>query len=314
MKKVLVTGGAGFIGSHLADALCSAGCKVKVIDNLSTGHLSNLAQIKDRIEFVKGNITDRDLVLETIKGCDAVFHQAAVVSVTDTVARPIESAMVNDLGALIVLEAARLRKVKRVVLASSCAVYGDSPELPKHEGMAPMPRSPYAVQKLAGELYSKLYHELYGVETVCLRYFNVYGPRQDPSSPYSGVISIFLTKAADNAQPTIYGDGSQYRDFIFVADVVKANLLAARGRSAPGQRLNIGTGKTVSIKTLWQKIAALTKANTQPIHADARPGDIHASVADIDKAKAVLGFNPEHSFEQGLGITCDWYKDRSNAE
>ena len=197
-KRVLVTGGAGFIGSHLVDALLADGCEVAVVDNLSTGKRANLAHVKDRIAFKKGDIRDLDTMKEMAQGCSAIFHQAAVVSVPQTVDDPLGSSAVNDMGTLVVLEAARLQGVKRVVLASSCAVYGDDPEIPKHEKMVLKPQSPYAVQKLTNELHARLYSDLYGLHTVCLRYFNVFGPRQDPSSAYSGVISIFMTRAVEN--------------------------------------------------------------------------------------------------------------------
>ena len=282
-----------------------------VLDNLSTGHLFNLKHIEDRITFYKGDIRDQEILIKASKDCDIIFHQAAVVSVPQTVDNPVDSAMVNDMGTLYVLEAARKNNVKRVVLASSCAIYGDDPEIPKHEEMRPKPQSPYAVQKLTGEFYARLYFELYGLETVSLRYFNVYGPKQDPSSPYSGVISIFMTKASAKKAPVIYGDGNQYRDFIFVKDVVKANLLAANGSEAKGKIFNIGTGRYVSINDLWEKISQLAGNNIKPKYEPARPGDIRESVANIDYAKKVLGFEPEYSFEKGLKETFEWYLDKN---
>ena len=306
--RILVTGGAGFIGSHLVDALMEKGCAVKVLDNLSTGSLANLAHVKDRITFYQGDIRDRDLLAKAAEGCQIIFHQAAVVSVPQSVKDPVESAMVNELGTLNVLEAARRQGVKRVVLASSCAVYGNDPRLPKHERLPPAPESPYAVQKLIGEQYAQLYLKLFGLETVCLRYFNVFGPRQDPSSPYSGVISIFMTKAASGASPVIYGDGKQSRDFIFVKDVVTANLLAANIDGIGGCVFNVGTGKSVSINDLWNIIGRISGCPLQPTYAARRSGDIVASVAGIDQTASVLGFRPEHDFEKGLEITCQWFK------
>jgi nucleoside-diphosphate-sugar epimerase len=307
MQKVMVTGGAGFIGSHLVDALCEAGHQVVVLDDLSTGHKSNLAKVQNRIEFVKGDIRDIKLLAKHIRGCDLVFHQAAEVSVTKTVADPLASAMVNEIGTLNLLESARKANVKRVVLASSCAVYGNNPELPKQEKMAPAPLSPYAVQKLTGEYYARMYQELYGLETASLRYFNVYGPRQDPSSPYSGVISIFLTKALNGDSPTIYGDGDQYRDFVYVADVVAANLRAAACTEATGACYNIGTGQTVSVKDLWAQIANVTNCDKNPRFESARQGDVRASAADITLAVQKLGYTPKFGFRDGLKLTCDWY-------
>jgi nucleoside-diphosphate-sugar epimerase len=306
-NKALVTGGAGFIGSHLVEALVAADCDVRVLDNLSTGHLSNLKPIENRIIFYKGDIRDQDILIKASKNCDTIFHQAAVVSVPQTVDNPIDSAMVNDMGTLYVLEAARRNKVKRVVLASSCAVYGDDPEIPKHEKMRPKPQSPYAVQKLAGECYARLYSGLYGLETVSLRYFNVYGPRQDPTSPYSGVISIFMTKAFAKMSPIIFGDGNQIRDFIFVKDVVKANLLAANRNKAQGEICNIGTGKYVHVNNLWGMICRLAGSDIKPEYQPARNGDVHESIANIDYAQKILGFKPEYSFEKGLKETYDYY-------
>jgi nucleoside-diphosphate-sugar epimerase len=306
-NKTLITGGAGFIGSHLVDALVAADCNVTVLDNLSTGHLSNLKHSENRIKFYKGDIRDRDILIKASKDCDIIFHQAAVVSVPQTVDNPVDSALVNDMGTLYVFEAARKNKVKRVILASSCAVYGDDPEIPKHEDMKPKPQSPYAVQKLAAEYYARLYFSLYGIETVSLRYFNVFGPRQDPSSPYSGVISIFMTKASAKIPPVIFGDGNQFRDFIFVKDVVKANLLAANGNNARGKILNIGTGRSVCLNALWEMISRLAGNDIEPKYEPARAGDIRESVANIDFAKKDLGFEPEYSFEKGLKETYEYY-------
>ena len=310
-KKALVTGGAGFIGSHLVDELLIAGCNVTVLDNLSTGHLSNLKHIENRITFYKGDIRNQEILNKAAKDCDIIFHQAAVVSVPSTVDDPVESAMVNEMGTLLVLEAARKNNIKKVVLASSCAVYGDDPDIPKHENMNPKPQSPYAVQKLSGEFYARLYFDLYGLETACLRYFNVYGPRQDPSSPYSGVISIFMTQAFAKKTPVIYGDGNQYRDFIFVKDVVRFNLLAASEDEAIGKTFNVGTGTVTRINRLWEMIQRLEGFNIEPEYERARPGDIRESVASIDYAKKTLGFEPEYSFEKGLKETFDWYMNKN---
>jgi len=308
MEKVLITGGAGFIGSHLVDGLLSEGCQVSVIDDLSTGHLSNLEHVYEKITFYRGDIRDQDLLIEASEGCDTVFHHAAMISVPRTVEQPIDAAMINDIGTLLVLETARKTGVKRVVLASSCAVYGDDPQLPKYEDMKPKPQSPYAVQKLTGEFNARLYHDLYGLETVSLRYFNVFGPRQDPSSPYSGVISIFINKAMEKEAPIIYGDGKQYRDFIFVKDVVKANLLAAKRDGAKGKIFNIGTGSFVRIHQLWEMVCDMSDRTIDPAFEPPRPGDILESVANIDRAKSGLGFEPEYEFLQGLKTTFDWYK------
>ena len=307
IERALVTGGAGFIGSHLVDALLASGCRVVVVDNLSTGRMSNLEHVSKDVQFRKGDIQNLALMQEAAAGCDAIFHQAAVVSVPQTVADPIHSAHVNDLGTLNVLEAARLQGVKRVVLASSCAVYGDDPEIPKHENMLLRPQSPYAVQKLTNEINARLYAELYGLGTVSLRYFNVFGPRQDPSSPYSGVISIFITRAVEKKPPTIYGDGRQFRDFIYVKDVVRANMLAAKTQNIHADVFNIGTGKHARIYQLWESVAALAGVSISPVFEESRPGDIIESVADIDKAIKMLGFKPDYDFQEGLQETFDWY-------
>jgi nucleoside-diphosphate-sugar epimerase len=308
IKKVLVTGGAGFIGSHLVDALIDRGCEVCIIDDLSTGKLSNLQHHRERIDFCKGDIGDFDTMRRMAFGCDAIFHLAAMVSVPQTVADPVVSSAINDTGTLMVLEAARQAGVGRVVLSSSCAVYGDDPEVPKHEKMPLKPQSPYAVQKLTNELHAGLYYELYGLETVCLRYFNVFGPRQDPSSPYSGVISIFMTRAAEKTKPMIYGDGNQYRDFIFVKDVVRANLSAAMKQDVSGEIFNIGSGQFIRINELWEMITGLAEVNILPEYQDHRAGDILESVADIKKASQRLGFKPAYNFTEGLKITYDWYR------
>lgn len=307
-RKALVTGGAGFIGSHLVEALVGQGCDVTVLDNLASGHQTNLDPVKDKITFVKGDIKDERALNRVVKGCEVVFHLAAVVSVTQTVKDPVTSALVNELGAIRVLDAARTNGVRRVVLSSSSAVYGDAPQLPKSESMIPAPLSPYAVQKLTNEYYAELYHRLYGLETVCLRYFNVYGPHQDPSSPYSGVISIFMLRAIHGEAPLIYGDGGQTRDFVFVKDVVQANLLAAAHEGAAGRVFNVGTSNSVSINGLWETIARLAECRLPAKHEAPRPGDIVHSLASIQRAKELLGFQPAFSFEEGLRQTFAWYR------
>ena len=308
IKRALVTGGAGFIGSHLTDALVSNGWQVAVIDDLSTGKLSNLEHVKDKIKFYKGDILDQVILEKAVKNCQVVFHQAAIVSVPWSIENPVHSAMVNEMGTLSVLESARKNNVRRVVSASSSAVYGDDPQLPKSENMALKPLSPYAVQKLTGEYYSGLYYKLYGLETVCMRYFNVYGPRQDPTSPYSGVISIFMSNAVSQKTPVIYGDGNQYRDFVFINDVVRANLLAASTDGARGEVFNVGTGKYVTINGLWEMACELSGLNIKPEHESPKPGDIVESVANIDHAQKILKYKPEYSFKNGLEITFNWYK------
>jgi UDP-glucose 4-epimerase len=310
MRRCLVTGGAGFIGSNLVEHLIKMEMRVRVLDNLRTGNLENLAPFRDQMDFTQGDIRDFDTLMEESSEVDVIFHQAAMVSVPESVEDPVEAAMVNDLGTLHVLEAARRAGVKRVVFASSCAVYGDLPELPKREDMATRPLSPYAASKLHGETYACLYSDLYGLETVCLRYFNVYGPKQDPTSPYSGVISIFMDKAAQGEAPTIYGDGEQYRDFVYVADVVQANLQAAFGEGNTGAIVNVGNGSSVTINQLWDNIANLAKVESQPARAPERLGDIRESIADIARAREVLDFKPKYSFIEGLELTWHWYRSR----
>lgn len=310
MQKCLVTGGAGFIGSNLVDYLVREGMQVRVLDNLSTGNLENLEPVRGQIDFNQGDVRDFDTLLRAMSDIELVFHQAAMVSVPESVEDPVEAAMINDLGTLYLLEASHRAGVRKVILASSCAVYGDLPQLPKREDMATRPQSPYAASKLHGETYACLYSDLYGLETVCLRYFNVYGPKQDPTSQYSGVISIFMDKAVRDELPTIYGDGDQYRDFVYVADVVGANLQAALAENISGVVINVGTGGSVTINQLWKSIARLAGVESKPVRAPERPGDIQESVADISRARQMLEFEPKYSFQEGLEKTWEWYRGR----
>lgn len=309
-RQALVTGGAGFIGSHLAEELVASGCRVVVLDNLTSGTLDNLQHIKNDIRFVHGDIRDLPAVENASRDCKVIFHLAAVVSVPQTVEDPIESALVNELGTLHVLEAARKNGTDSVVFASSSAVYGDDPDAPtKHEALRPNPLSPYAVQKITGEYYAHIYNNLYGLKALCLRFFNVFGPRQNPSSPYSGVISIFLSKAADRQPPTIFGDGNQCRDFIYVKDVVQASLLAAASRAAAGQTLNVATGQAVTINQLWDRIRQMGGLTIAPQYAPPRSGDVYFSVADNTRAESQIGFSPQYSFEEGLEHTYKWFRE-----
>jgi nucleoside-diphosphate-sugar epimerase len=310
-KRALVTGGAGFIGSHLVEALVSTGCRVAVLDNLSSGKYTNLEHLEGQFSFFPEDIRNRPALDAAVENCEVIFHLAAVVSVPQTIENPVDSAAVNDMGTIHVLDAACRKRVKRVVISSSCAVYGDDPGLPKRENMHPKPLSPYAAQKLAAEYYAKVFYELYGVEAAVLRYFNVYGPRQDPSSPYSGVISIFMTKALQNDPAVIHGDGNQSRDFIYVQDVVRANLLAATAENPGGQVINIGSGGSVTINDLWKSVCAISGRSLEPQYIDKRPGDIVKSLAGVDKAKALLGFECEVSFKKGLELTFEWYRNQS---
>jgi len=301
-SEILVTGGAGFIGSHIVDRLLDEGFKVRVLDNLSTGEKKNLAQHQNKksFQFIEGDIRNFDLVKKTVKGVDAVFHEAALVSVTRSVENPLLSNEINVTGTVNLLKACVDAHVKRFVYASSCAVYGDTETLPNHENLAPKPLSPYAVEKLAAENYAKVFHNVYGLETVSLRYFNVYGPRQK-YGPYSGVISIFINRLLENKPPIICGDGKQTRDFINVKDVVEANMLALSKREAVGEVFNISTGEATAINKLTETIQKIMeKTDLKPVHAEPRPGDIKHSYGDITKARRNLKYEPKVQLEKGL--------------
>jgi len=302
--KALVTGGAGFIGSHIVDRLLSERHEVVVLDDFSTGHRSNL-QDNDSLSIVEGDISDKETVDECMKGVDWVFHKAAVASVPKTVNDPVGSSMVNYHGTLNLLEAARNNNVKRLVFASSAALYGDEPTLPKVETMCPVTLSPYAVDKLASEYACGMYTKLYGLDTVCLRYFNVYGPRQDPSSPYSGVISIFTDKLKHKQTPTIFGNGEQTRDFVFVSDVVEANMKAATTGEGVGQYYNIATGNKITLNELLKTLCGIYDIDFKVEYGEPRKGDIKDSYAVIEKAKTNLDWNPAVELGKGLKLLCD---------
>ena len=302
--KALVTGGAGFIGSHIVDRLLKDGHDVVVLDDFSTGHRSNLAD-HDALTIVEGSISDFDTVKLCMDDIDWVFHKAAVASVQKTVNDPVGSSAVNYQGTLHLLEAARNNNIKRFVFASSAALYGDEPTLPKVETMCPVTLSPYAVDKLASEFACGMYTKLYGLETVCLRYFNVYGPRQDPSSPYSGVISIFSDKLKNKEVPTIFGDGEQTRDFIFVNDVVEANMKAVSTENSVGQYFNIATAKKITLNDLLKILCDIYNVKLNVKYVEARKGDIKASYAMIDKAISLLKWSPSVELKQGLEILCE---------
>jgi UDP-glucose 4-epimerase len=306
-KQALVTGGAGFIGSHLTEALLEAGCRVVVLDDLSSGRRENLKAMENRIRFLEGDVRDFEAVDAAAQDCGAVFHLAAVVSVPRTVEEPLFSAMVNDIGTLHVLEAARRQRIAGLVFASSSAAYGDDPRQPKHEALIPEPLSPYAVQKIAGEHYAGVYGRLFGIKTTSLRFFNVYGPRQDPGSPYSGVISIFMDRACRDRAPTIYGDGNQSRDFIYVQDVVRACMDAAAFPNTGGMTFNVGTGRSTTINELWKIIGKLSGCRRLPEYAQSRAGDILHSLAKIERLRTVTGFVPRVTLEEGLARTFQWY-------
>jgi UDP-N-acetylglucosamine/UDP-N-acetyl-alpha-D-glucosaminouronate 4-epimerase len=307
MSNFLVTGGAGFIGSHLCDALVNRGERVRVVDNLVTGNRANLAHLGDAVQFVEGDLADPDVARRAVEGCEFVLHQAAIPSVPRSVNDPITSNRANIDATLNVLVAARDAGVRRVVYAGSSSAYGNTPTLPKREDMPTAPLSPYALQKLVGEQYLQLFTALYGLETVTIRYFNVFGPRQDPSSPYSGVISLFVKALVEGRQPTIYGDGEHTRDFTYVDNVVDGVLRACTAPGASGEVINVATGGRVSLNQLFSAIRDLTGARVDPIYASPRDGDVRDSQADIGKAGRLLGYRPTVSFEEGLRRTLQWY-------
>jgi UDP-glucose 4-epimerase len=301
-KVVLVTGGAGFIGSHLAQELAERNYNVVIIDNLFTGKKENIEELvkKDNVEFNQGSITDVPLLQSLFKGVEYVFHQAAIPSVPRSVDNPLASHEANATGTLNVLLAARDSGVKKVIYASSSSVYGDIPTLPKREDMAPNPQSPYAVTKLTGEYYCQVFQQVYGLSTVCLRYFNVYGPGQDPDSQYAAVIPKFIKRVSEGMPPIIFGDGEQTRDFTFIRDAVEANILFAES-NASGV-FNIGEGSNISINELAMLVSRLMDKDLEPVHHAPRAGDIRHSLADIAKAKA-CGYNPKYTLERGLKET-----------
>lgn len=308
MTKYLVTGGAGFIGSHIVDALVGNGEEVRVLDNLSTGSKENLAGIENRIDFVQGDIRSYHLVTEAVHGVKYVIHQAALPSVPRSVRDPITTAEVNIMGTLNVLYAAKEAGVRRVIFASSSSVYGDNPALPKQEDMLPMPLSPYAVSKLSGEQNCQVFWRVYGLETICLRYFNVFGPRQNPESQYAAVIPKFITSMIARQPVTVHGDGRQSRDFTYVQNVVQANLLACSAPEAAGRVLNIACGKRYSLLELIAELSTLCGVEPDAMHTPPRIGDVPHSQADISCARAVLGYEPDVAFTQGLKRTVDWYR------
>jgi UDP-glucose 4-epimerase len=305
-KLMLVTGGAGFIGSHIAGALLSENFRVRVVDNLATGRLSNLAHLDGRFEWIEGDLADFAVCRRAAEGVDCVFHEAAIPSVPRSVKEPLASHESGPTATINMLEAARLAGVRRFVFAASSSAYGDTIELPKHEAILPMPLSPYAAGKLAGEHYVRVYAETMGLDGVSLRYFNIFGPRQDPSSPYSGVISIFIQRMSQRERPTIYGDGTQTRDFTYVANVVAANLAALR-RPEPlgGIVLNVGTGQRISLLDLVAAMNTILGTNLQPEFQPERPGDVRDSVASLDRIHRILGYQPAVSFEDGLRRTVE---------
>jgi nucleoside-diphosphate-sugar epimerase len=307
MAHYLVTGGAGFIGSHLSEEIARRGHRVRVADSLITGKRSNLAHVPG-VELIEGDLADFEFAKRVADGCDYVLHQAALPSVPRSVTDPITSNRANVDGTLNMLVASRDAGVKRLVFAGSSSAYGDTPTLPKHEGMPVHPMSPYALQKVVGEQYLHLFTRLYGLETVSIRYFNVFGPRQDPTSPYSGVISVFATALIENRPPTIYGDGEQTRDFTYVANVVDGVLRACEAPNTSGEIINVATGGRISLNQLFYAMRDVVGGTLEPIYGESRQGDVRDSQADIRKAEALLGYEPTVSFEEGLARTIAWYR------
>ena len=311
MATVLVTGGAGFIGSNLTEALLEQGHRVRVLDNFSTGRKENLVFDKSYplLETMEGDIRDPGVCRNVMQGMEVVFHEAAIPSVQQSVEDPSHSNAVNAGGTLNILLAARDEGVKKVVYASSCAIYGDDPVLPKKEEMAPSPLSPYALQKYVGERYCQLFFQLYGLETLSLRYFNIFGPKQDPSSVYSGVIARFISALVEGTTPIVYGDGEQSRDFTYVGNVVQANLLAMSAPRLGGEVVNIGCGKRTSLNELLDVLKKIFRSQVLPVHQEARAGDVRHSVADIQKGRTLLNFNPREDIEMGLEKTVDYFRE-----
>lgn len=300
MHTILVTGGAGFIGSHLVQSLVDEGYSVRIIDNLSSGEYNNISLLRDKVELFQGDIRDEKLLEIVLDGVDTVFHLAAMVSVPETVADPVLCHEINTNGSFLLLEKARVAGVQRVVLASSAAVYGDEGILPKKEGMSLRPLSPYATSKASMELYASMYYHAYGLETVCLRFFNAFGPKQDPNSPYAAAIAKFTSLMKQGVSPIVHGDGGQTRDFIFISDIVQAYVKAANKPGIGGEIFNIAYGKSYSLLEIIEAINNILGTDLAPIYGPLRPGDVRHSSADISKAKERLDFTPEFSLAEGL--------------
>jgi len=308
MAKIMITGGAGFIGSHIAEALVADGNEVVIFDNLSTGHLSNLDGFRDKVTFVEADFRDPDAVGQAMVGCDYVFHEGALASVPRSVKDPVTSNEVNVTGTLNVLQAARANGVKRVIYAGSSSAYGNTEVSPKHEGLVPQPLSPYAVTKLVGEHYCRAFAEVYGLQTLSIRYFNVFGPRQDPDSPYAAVLPIFTRQMLEGTSPLIDGDGKQTRDFTFVANVVAGNLKAMEAPETAGQSVNVACGGSYSVIYLFEQVREMLGLDIEPTFGPKRLGDVDHSQADISRARDLIGYEPVVSFEEGLRKTVEWYR------
>lgn len=309
MDRFLVTGGAGFIGSNICKKLVEQGCFVRVVDNLLTGKKSNLAGIAEKVEFIEADMGDREVACAATKDVDIVLHQGALSSVPRSLSEPEATHKHCASATLVLLLAARDAGVKRFVYASSSSVYGDSPTMPKVETMPTMPLSPYAVAKLTGENYSSVFYKVFGLETISLRYFNVFGPNQDPTSQYAAAIPAFVTAILKGQPPTIYGDGEQSRDFTYIDNVVEANLLAARAKKTEGDVINTAAGSAITINKVIDMINELTGKNIRPVYTNPRPGDVKHSLADINLAKKTIGYQPTVTFKEGLAKSIDWYRE-----
>ncbi|MEN6578776.1 MAG: SDR family oxidoreductase [Phycisphaerales bacterium] len=308
MDKFLVTGGAGFIGSNICKRLVAEGCFVRVLDNLLTGKRSNLAPIMDKIEFIEADMGEPEVARAAMQGIDGVFHEGALPSVPRSVDDPVSSHRHCVVATFALLLAARDAGIKRFVYAASSSAYGDTPTSPKVETIRPDPLSPYAVGKLVGEYYCSVFAKVYGLETICLRYFNVFGPQQDPASQYAAAIPAFITAILKNQPPTIYGDGEQSRDFTYIDNIVHANLLAARTKKTAGEVVNVACGEAVTVNAIIGMINRLLGKNVKPIYAPARAGDIKHSLADITAARKLIAFEPIVLFRDGLERSIDWYR------
>jgi len=309
MDKFLVTGGAGFIGSNICKKLVAQGCFVRVVDNLLTGKKSNLSDIIGKIEFIEADMGDEQIARSAMKDIDVVLHQGALPSVPRSVDDPAATHRHCIDATFTLLLAARNASIKRFVYASSSSAYGDTPTLPKVETMPPSPLSPYAVGKLVGEYYCSVFYQVYGLETISLRYFNVFGPYQDPTSQYAAAIPAFVTAILKDQPPTVYGDGEQSRDFTYIDNVVEANLLAAQAKKTKGEVVNIACGEVVTVNAIIDMINEILGKNVKPIYTDPRPGDVKHSLADITAARKLIGFKPKVSFRQGLQKAIDWYRE-----
>jgi len=308
MRTFLVTGGAGFIGSHIAEGLVKRGDQVRVLDNLSTGHVSNLKHLENKVELIKGDICDPAAVAKAVKDVDCIFHNAALASVPRSIERPLDTNAACVTGTLNMLEQAHKAGVRRLVYAASSSAYGDQPTSSKRETDLPVPISPYGAAKLAAEFYCQAFSATFGFETVAIRYFNVFGPRQDPHSQYSAVIPLFITAMLAGRQPTIYGDGHQSRDFTYVANVVHGNLLAADAQGVSGRTINVANGRSTSLLELISLLNRLLGTEVKPMHGPPRIGDVRESLADISVARKLLEYEPQVDFEEGLRRSIDYYR------